>query len=105
MSQHSYPARTSDGQAVNVLMGWDRPCQCYFLIVQLQEWQEGQPSCLYSYLEEKAAFDLSLDYYVERLDRFGITAPVEVLEQVWLDAILNTGNRVVAYREDGTLLA
>jgi hypothetical protein len=105
MSQRSYTARTRDGRVVNVLMGWDRPTQCYFLIVALKDLPEDKPVFLYSYLEEEDPSKLSVDDYVDRLKGLGITVPVDMLEAVWLDGLFNEGNRVVVYDEDGTVVS
>lgn len=103
MSQHVYPS-TYKGQPVTIMMGWDRPCQGYFLSVELVE-AEG---FVYSNLDDPKLIYFgglpdSLTPFSEKLDELGLSVPQAMIEQIELDAAANVGNRFVMYDEGGNM--
>jgi len=97
MSQH-YFETTRAGAPVTVLLGWDRPMQCYFLTVE-------DPQCIvYSYLGEKDAFRHDLEYYLEKLNELKIDVPLTMFEQASYDGMFNEGNRRLVYEADGSFI-
>jgi hypothetical protein len=106
MSQHNY-ATTYAGQPVNIMMGWDRPLQGYFLVIELSE--SRAEGCVYSNLEDPALFPCmgmpdSLDHFLEKLDELNIAVPQAMIQQIEVDAALNVGNRYVRYASNGTIV-
>lgn len=103
MSQHVYPSAYK-GQPVNIVVGWDRPLQGYFLNVELTE-VDGfvYTSCSDPQLIYSRGFAESLTPFNEKLDELGLSLPLAVIEQVELDAAANAGNRYVIYDQDGKI--
>lgn len=101
MSQH-YFHTTRQGEAITVLLGWDRPLGHFFLVVERQDPRPGQDDYLYLNLEEPGAFDLELDHFKAKLDELGIAVPCAMFEQVTLDRERRIGNRMVTYGADGS---
>ena len=103
MSQHVYPSAYK-GQPVNIVVGWDRPLQGYFLNVELTE-VDGfvYTSCSDPQLIYSRGFAESLTPFNEKLDELGLSLLLAVIEQVELDAAANAGNRYVIYDQDGKI--
>lgn len=113
MSQHSciseFTTLTGKKVDVDVLMGWDRPLQRHFLVVEildpdLEVFTEEIPESLrgssnlegegilYSNLiDSKAAADL--DYYVDKLKELKIAVPDSMIEGCRVDKENNDGDR------------
>jgi len=112
MSQHTF-LTTCNGQPVRVLLGWDRPLQYHFLVVEYTDRPGGDPACcdgepfVYSNLDDPNAIGADLDYYVGILGSLGITVPQSMIDQVRLDGEFNRGNFVVEHVGEGrfTVLA
>lgn len=94
MSQH-YFETTRAGAPVTVLLGWDRPMQCFFLVV------EDSERVVYSNLDEKNAFSNDLEYYLAKLQELEIEVPLTMFEQVSFDGSNNQGDRHVVYAANG----
>lgn len=100
MSQHYYSTQHR-GEAITVLLGWDRPIGHYFMVVERDDPKPGEEDYLYVNLDDPNAFELDLDHFQAKLKELGISVPIEMFEQVQLDKVLNTGNRRVIYQADG----
>jgi len=101
MSQHIF-STSIEGKPVTVLMGWDRPQQEFFLVVELDEPPAGGDSYLYSNMADPRARGRDLEYFKSKLDEFGIAVPRAMLQQVRLDHWDNVGNRNCIYAANGT---
>ena len=114
MSQHCY-CGTYSGAPVVVVLGWDRPIGHFFMVVTWDEQHStrsakrdtrrsgfDEDDVLYSNLNERMPFDLSLDHFKAKLTGMGITVPESMFEQVNIDRVNRTGNRTVWYADDGT---
>lgn len=100
MSQHYFNTLTQDGEPVSVLMGWDRPLGHFFLVV---EKDTDDDEYLYSNLDDpQALFNRPLSYYREKLAILGIDVPDSMFVEIERDKAMNTGNRYVWHRPDGT---
>lgn len=114
MSQHTFNTTTSSGSRVQVLMGWDRPLQQFFLVVEeldapenydLGDGQEtGDVPYLYSNLSDVDSMGMQdLDYFCEKLRGLGIAIPVLMVKEIEADQLNNVGNRYVTYNGDGSI--
>jgi hypothetical protein len=106
MSQHSAVLQSHGGRSVKVLMGWDRPLQGFFLVVQ----DADDPSeYLYSNLNDPAlrrwlGLPPTIDHFLNELKMLGVTVPVAMVDQVRADAWGNVGNRHVVYDSEGRIV-
>lgn len=100
MSQHYFSTR-HQGDAVTVLLGWDRPLGHFFMVVERDDPRPDQEDYLYVNLDDPRAFELNLDFFQAKLTELGISVPPEMFEQVYLDQVFSTGNRRVTYQADG----
>lgn len=113
MSQHIFSTAV-DGKPVSVMLGWDRPLQQYFMVV---EWdvefpQNDSEDCLssnlfdkhylYSNLFDKQAAGQDIEYFKEKLEALGVQVPGTMFTQACMDRRENAGNRICNYQVDGT---
>lgn len=107
MSQHRI-STTLQGHPIQLLMGWDRPLQQFFLsVLPLDMDDEEDTSLTPAALMIQAALtevaelgmqrDASVNEYQNLLARLGIEVPYEVFVEVQKDGDANTGNRVASY--------
>lgn len=106
MSQHLFPT-THAGRQVQVTMGWDRPLQGFFMLIEFQEAKDGD----YLYLnlddeslEKHGGLPPTLEPFLSKLDELHIQVPEQMIAQVRADARTNTGNRYVSYGADGNAI-
>lgn len=101
MSQHLYQSDYR-GQPVTILMGWDRPLQGFFMVIELQQ-TEGYVYCNLDDPELLAfgGFADNLDHFGRKLAELGLSVPPVMIEQIENDAAGNVGNRHVIYGCDG----
>ncbi|MDC5711130.1 hypothetical protein [Vibrio europaeus] len=83
MSQHTFKSNGLD-----VLCGWDRPLQGYFLVIE----SENQDEPLYSNLYEQNSHPECFDSYLSVLNRFGLVCPYGLLSRLEEDKVNNVGN-------------
>lgn len=109
MSQHQFPAVLADGTQARVTVGWDRPLQGYFMLIERSGRTKGDEVFAYSNLDDKNllnSFGLSpdLQYFEEKAKEFGIAIPRPVQQAVQQDGEVNTGNWQVGYDAQGCVL-
>lgn len=97
MSQHFCDSQFQ-GQPVVVILGWDRPLACFFMVVE-KEGEEDE-GIVYSNLNEKDAFKKPLGYFKKKLDDLGIKVPHSMFRQAELDRD-NGWNRRCFHDVDG----
>jgi hypothetical protein len=86
-------------------MGWDRPLQGYFMVIESEADDEPVYSNLYDRaLVQCGGLPRTLDHFLHRMDELGVAVPGRMLQQVRLDAAANAGNRLVAYDAEGNVL-
>lgn len=103
MSQHEFICKHA-GWDVSVVMGWDRPCQGYFLnVIFLDERDEtsGEEHAYLSFHDPDLAgcngFAKDPEVLVRKLHALGIAAPARLLDEVRRDGAENVGNRYEIY--------
>ena len=101
MSQHYFDT-TIGGEAVTVMMGWDRPLQGYFMLIESTQ-REGY---IYSHLQDIDlvkcdGFASSIDYFIDKMRELGVAVPSRMLAEVGADGESNVGNRYVSYGVEG----
>lgn len=103
MSRHIVTT-TYQNRPIEVVAGWDRPLQYYFLTIQfldIPEENDDQPGFLYSNLDDSPQ---DLPYYQAITTHYQIALPATFWSSIEEDGRLNRGNRIVRYRDDGTSL-
>lgn len=108
MSQHLFSTHY-DGKPVVVLMGWDRPLQGFFLVIEEEvDDDDKADEYVYTNMEDPALFPWmgvppTLDPFLAKLQELGITVPSRMIEEIRSDAARNVGNRYVTYDESGAI--
>lgn len=97
MSQHVIKTTSVAGKNVSVLMGWDRPLQNLFMVVEdLDAAPDSEDVYVYSNLEDPGAFGCrDIEYFEDKLQALGIEVPEEMIFEVVADQMNNVGNRYV----------
>jgi hypothetical protein len=92
MSEHFFETTTADGIAVTVFLGYDRPLDHVFMLIE-----DPNGKMLYSNLTDPHAgtVQCEVDYYRPILASFGITLPEGIFREVEQDQIDRVGNRDV----------
>jgi hypothetical protein len=127
MSQHRFPAHTSTGRAVEVLLGYDRPLHGFFLVVTAtaqktsvtadqakmdDEEDDDGDVFVYSNLDDVDLIDLidlggqtlDLAYFKGKLALLGIALPSPIEHELHEDRLNRVGNRVRCYDAAGAVL-
>ncbi len=99
MSQHFFKT-THKGEAITVMMGWDKPLQGFFMVIEDKTSKED--GFIYSNLEDPELAQVgglaqTIEPFVNKLDELGIDVPIEMLEGVEMDGIFNVGNKQAHY--------
>jgi hypothetical protein len=93
MSQH-FCTTTMGSKAVEVLMGWDRPLQGFFMVIHDLEAPVEDDGLIYSNLDEPDSHPQVLDPFTEKLEELGIQVPAAMIEEVKDDQMWNVGNKM-----------
>ncbi len=109
MSQHLFETRTSSGLNVEVLIGFDRPLNGYFLVVANIASLDPNDAFVYSNLDDVELVDLggitlNLEHFKGKLALLGIELPESIESEVRLDRAQRLGNRVCWYDAKGHVL-
>lgn len=97
MSQHVFKT-TLKGQKIEVLAGWDRPLQGFFLVIErIGHGDRDDEPYLFSNLDMTESHPKSFDRFRNVLDEFGITVPMEMTDEIILDGTANKGNKRVLH--------
>jgi hypothetical protein len=94
MSQHHFYLSHLE-QPCHILMGWDKPLQGYFMVIEKPQ-DADRP--FWSNLDYTPAHPKSLDRFIEILNFFGLHVPCQMLEEVRCDGEGNIGNKVVLHQ-------
>ena len=99
MSQHYYKTQ-HQGRDVVVLMGWDRPLQGYFMVIEYSD-EAGvmDDEYLYDNLNDPAlscymGLPPTADHFLGKLTSLGLSLPEQMVAGVLDDMKLNAGNAV-----------
>jgi hypothetical protein len=105
MSQHFFTT-THEGRPVELLMGFDRPLQGFFMVVSRLDARDDEDEIVYCNLNDRALAGCAglpqrLDHFLTKLAGLGIHVPPEMLDEIERDALANRGNRHVVYDGEG----
>lgn len=85
-------------QRIKVLMGWDRPLQYHFMVIE----REGKRDPLYSNLDDPSAgLHGSLQYFIGKALDFGIEIPPGMVARLEADRAANLGNALSRFNAHG----
>ncbi len=114
MSQHHY-ACTWQGRPISIMMGWDRPLQGFFMVIEFddaggQDEENEEAWLLYSNLNDPvlaptSGMASSCEYFQEKLSALGVRVPAQMIEAVDQDGKTNAGNREAWYDRGGRVVA
>lgn len=93
-----------DGRALEVQIGWDRPLQYFYLVVEDPGSTSDSP--VYSNLDDPVCARnprVPLEHFIKRLGELGIELPNAILEEVRRDCAGDVGNRVVEWDPAGNI--
>ncbi|MBK6616507.1 hypothetical protein [Ottowia sp.] len=106
-----------NGRVVSVLMGFDRPLQGFFLVIEDDApppavragQEEDEDEYVYSNLNDEAlerwmGLPPTMDHFVAKLSELGIAVPQLMIDEVLKDKEGNVGNRHVSYDMDGRMI-
>lgn len=99
MSQHVFNTRYQ-GKPITVMMGWDRPLQGFFMVIE--EIDRDEEHCIYSNLDDPTLGSLTglaptIQPFINKLNELSISVPKEMLDGVTLDGVYNVGNKTAHY--------
>jgi hypothetical protein len=94
MSQHMFKTIDSEGQILEVLMGYDRRLNYVFCVVTRED-----EEVLYSNLDDDNAGtqQQDVDYYRPVLEDLGLRVPEPMFQEIKADQADRVGNRTVVY--------
>jgi len=106
MSQHYFSGVLDKGDEVDVLTGWDRPLQQFFLVITAKagnsNYQESD-GIVYSNLFDIEALGQDWEYYSGVLSRYHIIAPDDLERALYSDRENNAGNVVRHWDDEGAM--
>ena len=74
-------------------MGWDRPLQGFFMVIE----KESKDEPLWSNLDQDESHPKTLEPFMQVLNQYGISLPEEMLNSVKQDGEDNIGNKSVIH--------
>lgn len=107
MSRHYFKTEYS-GKPVEVLMGFDRPLDGFFMVIDYLEEPEDDEDeeddgYIFSNLWQEDPHPQTLKPYVDKLAELKISVPTEMIEEIEEDGRLKMGNKNVRHSVvDGT---
>ena len=96
MSQHIFHTTciiSSIPEDVIVLMGWDRPLQGYFLVIDKGNSIFDEP--VWSNLDHEPSHPKTLEIFLMVLNDLKIYIPRQMIEEILQDSFENVGNKYV----------
>jgi hypothetical protein len=96
MSQHFFETMYQN-EPVRIMMGWDRPLQYYFLLIEKLTGDEKERiiwSNLDHFTENEAR---SLENYLSVLNGLCLAVPEQMIAEIGADAAANCGNKEVRH--------
>ncbi len=107
MSRHYFQTTYAE-KPVEVLMGFDRPLNGFFMVIDYLNEPENDEDdeddgYIYSNMWEKNPHPDSLTPYLEKLAELDISIPAEMIQEIEIDGAFKTGNKHVRHAVvDGT---
>ena len=102
MSRHFYKT-THEARPIEVLIGWDRPLQGFFMVIQwldVADEDDDESEIVYSNLNDASlqpAWPSTLTPFIRQLETLNIAVPQKMLQSVLTDGESNVGNNDVHY--------
>lgn len=98
MSRH-YFQTTYAGKPAEVLMGFDRPLDGFFMIIDYLDEPEddNEDHYIYSNMREKNPHPPTLTPFLEKLAELDISIPAEMIQEIEIDGAFKTGNKNVRH--------
>jgi hypothetical protein len=99
MSQHIYKTEYQ-GRPIEVQIGWDRPLQGFYMVIDWLDADDNEDEYLYSNLDDltlPSTHPNELSCFLAQLSRLGIVVPQKMLQAVISDQQENAGNKIVYY--------
>lgn len=100
MSQHFFQA-TLNNRPVQILIGWDRPLQGFFMTITRLDAADDESEVLFDSASASLRFPRGLARFRKKLAELGIKPPAGLFEAVSADARGNAGNRIVTHFNGG----
>lgn len=96
MSQHLFET-TMQGKPITILMGWDRPLQGFFMVIDYNHIDLDEP--LWSNLNQTESHPKTLDQFIQVLNdfKFDSSVPQQMFDAVLQDQRENCGNKEVIH--------
>lgn len=92
MTQHRYVTNRK-GESVEVLMGWDRPLQGFFMLIERLGISDENPDIyLYNNLDQELPHPKELKPFLNALDELDIELPAGMVAAIEADKADNRGN-------------
>lgn len=99
MSRHYFKTEYS-GKPVEVLMGFDRPLNGFFMVIDYQEEPEDDDECdgyLFSNMWQEDPHPHMLKPYLEKLTELNISVPPAMIAEIESDGRQKMGNKDVLH--------
>jgi hypothetical protein len=100
MSQHFFQA-TLNSRPVQVVIGWDRPLQGFFMTIERLDAADDEAEVLFDNARSSLRFPRSLTVFRKKLAELGIKPPAGLFHAVTADARCGVGNRIVTHFKGG----
>jgi len=102
MSHHIYNTHV-DSRPVQLLVGWDKLLQDYFLVIEKLDSDGEEKPYLYSSLEEPETHAMTLTFIRALLADYHINLPADLWVELERDQKNNVGYRRVGWSESSTV--
>ena len=103
MSQHLFPVQLN-GKTTTVLIGWDRPCRGFFMVVGPHDEAPIYSNTTDLNLVQSGGMCSDVGHFENRARALGFEIPESIVMEVCNDQWLNVGNRFVNYDAAGNTL-
>lgn len=100
MSQHAFETQHR-GRDVTVIVGFDRPLQYVFMMIEKNDPIDEYDAMLYCNLSDEKSIGADAGYFREKLKEFEIGIPESMFDEVRNDQLNNVGNRHCLHQENG----
>lgn len=103
MTQHTFVSTTKDGREVEVMAGWDRPLQGFFMVIEDTN-EDSDEGYIFSNFSVTPCHPKTFDVFETVLREQGIAFPNGLLDELNVDKELNLGNKSKDWGRVGGLL-
>lgn len=97
MSRHYFQTTYAE-KPVEVLMGFDRPLNGFFMVIDYLEPEDDKDDgYIYSNIQEENPHPNSLTPYLKKLAELDISIPAEMIQEIEIDGAFRMGNKHVRH--------